>query len=267
MNSIQLDNVTFAYPNGFTAVENVNIAIKKGERVAIIGQNGAGKTTTVKMMNGLLRPQKGAVIVNEEDIKDKTTAQVSKGVGYVFQNPGDQLFNNTVYDEIAYTLRHNKMDERKIKTIVEDAAKLCHIEEYLQTNPYDLPFGLRKFVTIAITIANDCETVILDEPTAGQDLFGINWLVDIMDHLSARGKTVVTITHDMDFVIEHFERVIVMAHKNVIGDGTKSDIFWDKDVLEDADLKQPVIAELANRLNFTEKIVDIPGFLNSTRVK
>lgn len=258
---MKLDNVSFSYPNGFTAVENVNIEVKKGERVAIIGQNGAGKTTTVKMMNGLLRPQKGTVYVNDKDIKKMTTAQVSQGVGYVFQNPGDQLFNNTVYDEIAYTLRHRKMDENKIKEIVERAAKLCHIEEFLKTNPYDLPFGLRKFVTIAIVIANDCETVILDEPTAGQDLFGIQWLIDIMDTLSAEGKTVITITHDMDFVIENFDRVIVMAHKNVIGDGTKSDIFWNHDILEDAALKQPVIAELAHRLKVEGKVVDIPGFL------
>lgn len=267
MNSIQLDHVSFYYPNGFKAVDDVSITVKKGERVAIIGQNGAGKTTTVKMMNGLLRPQEGTVYVNGEDIAGKTTAEVSRGVGYVFQNPGDQLFNNTVYDEIAYTLRHNKMDEGKIKTIVEEAARLCHIEEYLQSNPYDLPFGLRKFVTIAIAIANDCETVILDEPTAGQDLFGVQWLVDIMNHLSNQGKTVITITHDMDFVIENFDRVIVMAHKNVIGDGSKNDVFWNMDVLSDAALKQPVIAELANRLQCTEKVVDIPEFLAAYEVK
>ena len=261
MNSLTLENVSFSYPNGFKAVENVNMVIKKGERVAIIGQNGAGKTTTVKLMNGLLRPQEGSVYVNEEDIKKKTTAQVSSGVGYVFQNPGDQLFNNTVYDEIAYTLRHKKIDEQKIKATVERAAKMCHIEKYLQINPYDLPLGLRKFVTIAIVIANECETVILDEPTAGQDLFGIQWLVEIINTLSEEGKTVITITHDMDFVIENFQRVIVMAHKNVIGDGTKNDIFWNHALLEEAALKQPVIAELAHRLGCTEDVVDIDEFL------
>ncbi len=261
MTSIQLDNVSFSYPNGFKAVENVNITVAKGERVAIIGQNGAGKTTTVKLMNGLLRPQDGRVLVKGEDIKDKTTAQVSQGVGYVFQNPGDQLFNNTVFDEIAYTLRHRKVDEAVIKKTVEHAAKLCHVDEYLNINPYDLPIGLRKFVTVAIVVANDCETIILDEPTAGQDLFGIQWLIEIMDYLSNEGKTVITITHDMDFVIEHFKRVIVMAHKNVIGDGTTNEVFWNHALLEEAALKQPVIAELAHRLGCTEPVVDIAEFL------
>jgi len=262
MNSIQLNNVTFAYPNGLVAVENVNITISKGEKVAIIGQNGAGKTTTVKMMNGLLRPQSGTVLVNEEDIKAKTTATVSKQVGYVFQNPGDQLFNSTVYNEIAYTLRHNKMPEEEVDKIVKQAASMCHVSEYLETNPYDLPFGLRKFVTIAIVVANNCETVILDEPTAGQDLFGIQWLQDIINELEAQGKTVITITHDMDFVIENFTRVIVMAHKNVIGDGSINDIYWNFDILDDAALKQPIIAELARRLKADKKIVNVHEFID-----
>lgn len=261
MNSIRFEDVTFSYPSGYTAVENVNLSIKQGEKVAIIGQNGAGKTTAVKMMNGLLRPEKGTVYVNDEDIKDKTTATVSKGVGYVFQNPGDQLFNSTVYDEIAYTLKHDKVPEAEIKERVLAAAKLCKVEEYLNLNPYDLPFGLRKFVTIAIVVANDCETVILDEPTAGQDLFGMQWLVEIIEELHKRGKTVITITHDMDFVIDNFERVVVMAHKNVVGDATCSDVFWDFDILEDAALKQPVVSEFSKLLGLNGHVITIDGFI------
>lgn len=262
MNSIELKDVTFAYPNGFVAVENVSMVIKKGEKVAIIGQNGAGKTTTVKLMNGLLRPSKGKVLVNGEDIKDKTTATVSKGVGYVFQNPGDQLFNSTVFDEIAYTLRHDKVSEKEVNERVKAAAVLCKVEEFLNVNPYDLPFGLRKFVTIAIAVANDCETIILDEPTAGQDLFGIQHLVGIIDELHSQGKTIITITHDMDFVIDNFDRVIVMAHKNVIGNDNKNTVFWDFEMLDDAALKQPIVAELASILNVKEKIVSDSEFLD-----
>lgn len=262
MKSIELKNVTFVYPNGFSAVENVNISIEKGEKVAIIGQNGAGKTTTVKMMNGLLRPKSGSVFVDEEDIINKTTATVSKKVGYVFQNPGDQLFNSTVYDEISYTLKHDKMPEDEIKKRVEYAARLCHIDDKLNINPYDLPFSMRKFVTIAIVIANNCDVIILDEPTAGQDLFGITWLKEIIDELHSNNKTVITITHDMDFVIDNFERVIVMAHKNVIGDGKVNEIFWDFETIEDAAIKQPIIAEITNKLGIKEKIVKLEDLLD-----
>jgi len=263
MYSVQLDNVSFSYPNGLKAVENVSLNIKKGEKVAIIGQNGAGKTTTVKLMNGLLRPSSGTVYVNGEDIKDKTTATVSKKVGYVFQNPGDQIFNNTVYNEIAYALKREKLPEKEIDERVRQAAKICHIEEFLNTNPYNLPFGVRKFVTIGIVVANDCETVILDEPTAGQDLLGISWLEDIIHYLEEKGKTIITITHDMEFVIDNFERVVVMAHKNVIGDGTINEIFWNNDILEEAAIRQPVIAELSRRLGVGSNIVTIDEFVES----
>lgn len=262
MSYLELRNVTYEYPNGFIAVENVNISIEKGEKVAIIGQNGAGKTTTVKMMNGLLRPKFGQVLVNNEDIIDKTTATVSKKVGYVFQNPGDQLFNSTVYNEIAYTLRHYKVDEKEVERRVKEAARLCNIEDKLDINPYDLPFSLRKFVTIAIVIVNECEVIILDEPTAGQDLFGISLLKDIINKLHSIGKTIITITHDMDFVIDNFERVIVMAHKNVIGDGNINEIFWDFDTINDAAIKQPLIAEISNKLGASKKIVRIEEFLD-----
>lgn len=265
MKSIELKDVTFEYPNGFSAVENVSINVNKGEKVAIIGQNGAGKTTTVKMMNGLLRPKTGEVLVDGINIKDKTTASVSKKVGYVFQNPGDQLFNSTVYNEISYTLRHEKMSEEEIKKRVSYAAKLCHIEDKLSANPYDLPFSIRKFVTIAIVIANDCDTIILDEPTAGQDLFGIEWLKEIIDELHSKNKTIITITHDMDFVIDNFERVIVMAHKNVIGDGLVSDIFWDFETINDAAIKQPLIAEVTNKLGIDKKFVKMEELLEYLR--
>lgn len=262
-NAVELKNVTYSYPNGFKAVENINITIEKGEKVAIIGQNGAGKTTTVKMMNGLLRPQEGKVIINGVDTADKTTASISRSVGYVFQNPGDQLFNSSVYNEIAFALKAQGDSDEEIDRKVRNAARVCHIDEYLETNPYDLPFSMRKFVTIAIVIANDCDIVILDEPTAGQDLFGIQWLNTIINDLNSQGKTVITITHDMDFVIDNFKHIIVMAHKNVIDNGSINDIFWNFETLKDANLRLPVVAELVEKLGVEQHIVSIDEFVDS----
>lgn len=248
MSGIQLEQVSFRYDNGFVAVENVNMDIKKGEKVAIVGQNGAGKTTTVKLMNGLLRPFTGRVLVDGEDIATKTTATVSRKVGYVFQNPGDQIFNKDVYSEIAYSPKYMKLDNTEVDRRVQESAELCGIKKYLKINPYELPFSLRKFVTIASVIAMGCEYIILDEPTAGQDLEGLQLQKRIIDELIAQGKTVVTITHDMEFVLNHFCRVIVMANKKVVGDGNAKEIFWDLDILKQADLKQPNILQLADYL-------------------
>ena len=257
---IIVKNVKFKYPNGFCAVDGVSMNIEYGEKIAIIGQNGAGKTTFVKMMNNLLRPSEGTIEVDGIDLSTLTTAQISKKVGYVFQNPGDQLFNRTVFDEIAYNPRYNKLPKETIKELVEDAAELCGITEFLDTNPYDLPFGLRKFVTIACVVAMGSEYIILDEPTAGQDLDGLRLQSKIMDSLIERGKTVIIITHDMEFVIDNFKRIIVMANKKIVTDSTAHDVFWDFDVLKTASLKQPSISKLGNELGITD-IVTIDEFL------
>lgn len=257
---IIVKNVVFNYPNGFCAIDDVSIEINKGEKIAIIGQNGAGKTTFVKMMNNLLRPTSGSIEVDGVDLETLTTAAISRKVGYVFQNPGDQLFNRTVYDEIAYNPRYNKLSETQVKDLVEDAAELCGITQYLKSNPYDLPFGMRKFVTIACVIAMGSEYIILDEPTAGQDLDGLILQSKIIDELIKRDKTVIIITHDMEFVIDNFERIIVMASKKIVTDSNCHDVFWDFDVLKKANLKQPSISKLGNELGITG-IVNIEEFL------
>lgn len=257
MSFLTLNNVTFNYPNGFTAVENVSMSFEKGESVAIIGQNGAGKTTTVKMMNGLLKPTQGDVMIDGLNTKDYTTAQISKKVGYVFQNPDDQIFHDNVKSEIRFGPKNLGFSEEKIEKNVRKAAELTGIVPFLDIHPYNLPYSLKKFVTIASVIAMDPGTIILDEPTAGQDSLAIKKLGSIINSLVNEGKTIITITHDMEFVVNNFERVIVMANKRVVADRNKQEIFWDLDILEEAMLKQPHISRLSHSLNFKEKVLNI----------
>ncbi len=239
---LELDQATFSYPNGVLAVDGVSFSIDQGESVAIIGQNGAGKTTTVKMINGLFRPSSGTVSVAGIKTTDRTAAATARDVGYVFQNPDDQIFNNTVFSEIEYALKRFKVGVDEAKEKVEAAAELCGIQDDLETNPYDLPLSIRKFITIASVLAVDTKVVILDEPTAGQDLVGLNRIAHIIDHLQQAGKTIITITHDMEFVAEHFHRIIVMANRKVVADGESSRVFEDTAVMETARLRQPVLA-------------------------
>lgn len=254
---LTLNDVTYCYPNGFKAVENVSMSFEKGESVAIIGQNGAGKTTTVKMMNGLIKPTQGDVIIDGLNTKDYTTAQISKKVGYVFQNPDDQIFHEDVKSEIRFGPKNLGFSEQKIEENVMKAAELTGIVPFLNIHPYNLPYSLKKFVTIASVIAMDTDTIILDEPTAGQDSLAIERLGFIIDSLVREGKTIITITHDMEFVVNNFERVIVMANKKVVEDNHKQEIFWNLGVLEEAMLKQPHISRLSNTLNLNEKVLDI----------
>lgn len=257
MSYIQLKDVSFQYPNGYIAVENISMNFEKGETVAIIGQNGAGKTTTVKLMNGLSKPTQGDVLVDGWNTKDHTTAEISKKVGYVFQNPDDQIFHNTVYSEVEFGPKNLGFSEEKTRENVLRAAELANITEYLDENPYNLPFSTRKFVTIASVIAMDSDVLIFDEPTAGQDMLGMDTLAHLINYLQKQGKTIITISHDMEFVIKNFDRIIVMAHKNVIQDDEKRAIFWQHGILKEAMLKQSYISDLAYTLKLNENILDV----------
>ena len=262
---MEIKEVSFSYPNGFQAISGLNISIERGEKVAIIGENGAGKTTTAKLLNGLLRPTSGDIIVDGMNTKDYTTAQISKKVGYVFQNPDDQIFNNDVYSEVAYTPKYYKLGAEEIEKRVSRALELTGLQKQRETNPYDLSYSHRKFVTIAAVLAMDCDVIILDEPTAGQDMAGMDQLATIISALESEGKIVITITHDMEFVVRNFERTIVMAHGNKIADGHKKEIFWQLDTLKEAALHQPYISQLANEVGMDANPITIDEFIDNLK--
>lgn len=253
--AIEIKNASFKYPNGFLAIDNISLHINDGERVAIVGQNGAGKTTAVKMMNGLNKPSGGDVIVDGINTKTKTTAAIAKIVGYVFQNPDDQIFNQSVKAEIEYMPRYFKLSEKEIEERTDYAVELTNIERYLKINPYDLPYPIRKFVAIAAVIASRPKYIILDEPTAGQDKHGLEQLSKLIDRLQADRVTLLTITHDMEFAVNNFHRIVAMAHKNIIADGTPQEVFWNETVVAEAKIKKPVIGELAKQLDLDGKIL------------
>ena len=258
--AIELKNVSFQYKNsGYVAVENVSMTIQPGERVAIVGQNGAGKTTTVKMMNGIHKPVAGDVIIDGVNTKDMTTAKMARYVGYVFQNPDDQIFNQSVLSEIQYMLKRVKMSPEEISRRTENALRMTHLEDLQKSNPYELPPPTRKFLTIASVIAAEPKYIVLDEPTAGQDTAGNRILSDIIRTLSSQGVGVITISHDMEFVAENFDRVIAMAHKNVIMDASMREVFWTREVVEAARISMPELCAIAEELGYA---MDKPVFID-----
>lgn len=253
--SIELKHAGFAYPDGFVANKDLNLTIQPGERLAIVGQNGAGKTTAVKLMNGLHKPTEGDVLVDGQNTKEHTTAQIARAVGYVFQNPDDQIFNQTVRAEIEYMPRYFKLPQAEIDRRTERAVTLAGLEKTLKKNPFDIPYPIRKFVTIAAVLVTEPKYVIFDEPTAGQDRRGTLLLEGIMERLQAEGIAVVTITHDMEFVARNFERVVAMAHGNILADGTARQIFGDAAVVAESRLRRPQLSELAGRLGVEGNIL------------
>ena len=252
---IELKNVAFEYPDGTVANRDISLTIADGERLAIIGQNGAGKTTAVKLMNALNKPTSGTVLVDGIDTRERTTAQIARSVGYVFQNPDDQIFNKDVITELEYMPRYFKLPEYETKQRIDRAIELAGIGEYLKMSPYDTPYPIRKFVTIAAVLVTTPKFLILDEPTAGQDLRGLHILENLLEQLSRDGISVVTITHDMEFAAANFPRIVVMANARIISDGKAADIFWNKDILHESGIKKPQMSVLAQRLSLPGRLL------------
>ena len=262
MSKLEFKNVSFTYPNGFKAINDLNFVVNSSVKVAIVRQNVAVKSPCAKLMNGLLRSSSGEILLDGSNTKDMTTAQISRKVGYVFQNPNDQIFNSTVYDEVAFSLRALKVEEDEMDKRVRQACEICELSEYLDDHPYDLPFSTRKFITIAITIANDCDIFIFDEPTAGQDAYSMSCLKRVIDHLHDLNKTIITITHDMEFVVENFDRVVVMSNKEIIKDADKKEVFDEDEILQKAYIQPPVVKRLCNSINLSEKLLSVDDFVD-----
>lgn len=261
MSLVKINDIDFKYKvNEKNVFTDVNIEIDKGESVAIVGQNGAGKTTLVKMLNGLLRPTKGDVLIGEMNTKEHSTAELSKKVGYVFQNPDDQIFHDNVYDEMAFGPQKAQLDDEKIDDIVTEIAKICELHDSLEENPYDLPYSIRKFVATASILTMDSEVVILDEPTAGQDKNGMRIIKNIIEYLLSKNKTVITITHDMEFTVDNFKRVIVMSQGKKLDDDKPEEIFWNLDLLRKAQLQQPYVSRVARKVKLQSKPINVQKF-------
>ena len=241
---IEVRDVHFTYPNGVEALRGVNLRIKDGEFVAIMGQNGAGKTTLVKHFNGLLKPIKGDVLVDGVNTKDVSVATLAKNVGFVFQNPDHQLFCETVEEEVAFALKNFGFNEKTIKKRVTWALNLLGLTRYRKNSPFMLSGGERKRVALASVLAWDPKMLILDEPTIGQDHGQKEKLRHLIMQLNTQGKTVVIVTHDIEFVAECNPRVILMMEGKIVADGEAKNILTNPRLITKASLIPPQITQI-----------------------
>lgn len=240
---IEVEEIHYTYPNGMHAIDGVSLTINRGEFIAIMGENGAGKTTLVKHFNGLLKPQRGRVLVDGLDTSKTSVAALARKVGLVFQNPDDQLFAESVEEEIKFGLRNFGFEDEVIEKRVEWALNLLGVERYRKSSPFTLSGGERKRVALASVLAWDPEVVVLDEPTIGQDYAQKERLRHFLMQLRTREKTIITVTHDVEFVAENRPRVILMAGGRIIADGPMERIMADAEALRRASITPPEIAK------------------------
>ena len=236
---IELKEVTFVHQNGVRALDDVSLRIESGETVAIVGENGAGKTTLVKHVTGLLKPTSGTVMVDGQDTRNTSTAKLSRKVGVAFQNPDHQLFSESVEEEMAFALRNFGFSPEVVENRVSWGLELFGLEEYRKSSPLVLSGGEKKRLTLACILAWDPEVVILDEPTVGQDSIQKEKLAGTIRMLRSAGKTVVVVSHDIEFLWPVQPRVVVMKAGRVVGDGPASTLMLDEGLLASARVAQP----------------------------
>lgn len=246
-----VEDLHFSYIEGQEIFKGIDIWLDR-RPTAIIGQNGAGKTTLVRILKGLLKPDSGRLTFEGQDIASKTVAELAGKVGYVFQNPDDQIFKYNVLDEVMFGPLNIGMSREEAESQAHEALKTVGLNEVSGKNPYDLELSDRKMVAIASVLAMDTDVIILDEPTIAQDYRGREKIREIIRDLSSKGKLVIAILHDMDFVAKSFERVIAMAHGEILAEGTPDEIFRNHPVLEKAALTPPHLISLMEELQMEE---------------
>lgn len=242
-------NVDYTYPNGTSALKNINLSINKGELVAIMGKNGAGKTTLIRTLNGLNRPASGDIFINKENIKSKSIANLSKYVGIIFQNPSHQLFANSVEDEIQFSLKNLNLSDEEIQLKTKKILEDFNLEKYRERSPLNLSGGESKKLAIASIICRDTDILVFDEPTIGQDAREIEYFIKLINNERLKEKTIIIITHNIEFTFEHIPRTILMADGRIIADGPTEDVLRSNLLVEKSSLVLPQTQQLSYALS------------------
>jgi len=241
-------NLKHTYPDGTEALHTVSLDIREGEYVLIIGQNGAGKTTLVKHFLTLLKPTEGTVKVNGVDTQKLSVSELARRIGYVAQNPDNQIFNATVEEEISFALKNLDYSKEEVARRVAESMEAMGLMDVKDMHPLALPKGDRARVVISAILAMKPEIIIFDEPTTGQDYKGARYILDISRQLHQLGKTVIVITHHLYLMPEYAERVIVMGKGTILLDAPIRRAFHETEILQSTYLTPPQAVLLSREL-------------------
>ncbi|MEM4406122.1 MAG: ABC transporter ATP-binding protein [Candidatus Methanomethylicaceae archaeon] len=257
-NLIEVSEIEYAYAGGIKAISNVSFSVSEGERLGILGPNGAGKSTLILLMAGLLKPDNGWVKVLGKETRSKEFEEVRSSIGVVFQDPDDQLFNNTVFDDVAYGPRSLGMDECEVEKFVDETLKLMGIPHLADRPPHRLSYGEKKKVAIATALVLKPKILLLDEPTANLDPRSKNGLLALLKDLNRGGTTIVLTTHDVEILPDFIDRVILMNRGKILGSGSTREMLYEERLLGEASMEPPLIVKLFTKLKTKGLVQKIP---------
>ncbi len=243
---IELKELEYAYPYATPALSGINLCIRKGEKIALVGSNGAGKSTLLLTLNGTIRPDKGSIIFQGKPVSyDRTSLRkIRQKIGFVFQDPDVQIIGPTVWQDVAFGPVNLDFTDEQVRQSVTDALHSVGMEGFEKRPPYHLSGGEKKRVAISGILAMDPEVLVLDEPTSMLDPAGSEDIMDLLDELNLQGKTIIISTHDVELAFTWADRIILMEKGKIIGSGTPEEAFSDKEMIRRARLKTPVLLEL-----------------------
>ena len=258
---VEAQGLGHVYPGGVEALADVDVQIRAGEFVAVLGRNGAGKTTFARHLNGLLRPSSGLLRIAGDDAAGLKIGQLATHVGYVFQNPDHQIFANSVRDEVGYGLKNQGWDADRIAARVDEVLERVDMSGVADRHPFTLGKGQRQRLAVASVLALEPEVLVIDEPTTGQDHAGATSMLELISDLNASGHTVLMITHDMTLVAEHARRTLLFAGGRMIADTTPRELFGSEELLRRGNLVPPQVTTLARDLGARDTVTTPAEFL------
>jgi energy-coupling factor transport system ATP-binding protein len=262
---LKMENVYFSYDGIRHILDNINFDIREGEMVSIVGKNGAGKSTLSKLLCGFYKQDQGIIYYNGDDIKDKSIKERAEIIGLVMQNPNQMISKPMIYDEVALGLRLRNIPEEQIEDKVEKVLKICGLTPFKKWPISALSYGQKKRVTIASILVLDPKILILDEPTAGQDFRHYSEIMEFLVEINKLGVTVILITHDMHLMLEYTPRAIVLAGGQKIADTSASVVLTDSQIIEEANLKETSLFNLAHMTGIEDGTHFVQGFIDFER--
>jgi len=256
---IEIKNLRHTFEDGKVGLDDINLVIPEGDFVALIGHNGAGKTTLINHLIGFLKPANGTILIDGKDTAGMRVATLAQSVGYLFQNPDNQIFTDSVTRELEFGLKNIKLRDTLIEERVNRAISMMELTEFKDRHPHSLSRGQRQRLAVASILAMEPDIIVLDEPTTGQDWGHVNKFLHQIRHLNELGKTIILVTHDMNLVAEYAKRTVVMDKGKIVLDGDTRYVFSKQEILEKTGITLPVITRLSPDL--LKMGVDIPPLL------
>ena len=262
---LKVEDLYYIYGNGKSALDGVSVDIYEGEKIAVLGSNGSGKSTFFLNVDGVLTQEQGKIIYRDTVINKKNLNELRKNIGIVFQDADNQIIASTVRAEVAFGPMNLKLPKEEVLKRVDEALAYMNISEFKDRPPHYLSGGEKKRVSIADIIAMKSEIIIFDEPTAALDPLNAIMLEEVLVKLGSEGKTMLISTHDVDFAYRWAERALVFCEGKIIADGTPLEIFQNKEVLKQANLKQPTLLEIYESLVKKHLLEDTKAYPKSTQ--